>query len=88
MAITNSGFHEEGNGQMHINGRSPAVEVVGGGAAASEQIAVVHGHAEVRVIGGNGHWIPLKGARQTTQILTAFISACFTGASRTGQPSR
>jgi 3-oxoadipate enol-lactonase len=54
----------------------------------SEQIAGAHGRADVRVIDGIGHQIPLEDARQTTQILTAFISACFSQASRTGQPSQ
>jgi hypothetical protein len=57
---------------MHVNGR---------------QLAAAHGSADVRVIDGIGHQIPLEDARGTTQILTAFISACFARASRTGQPS-
>jgi 3-oxoadipate enol-lactonase len=51
----------------------------------SEQIAAAHGSADVRVIDGIGHQIPLEDARQTTQILTTFISAL---ASRTVQPSQ
>jgi 3-oxoadipate enol-lactonase len=49
----------------------------------SEQIADAHGSADVRVIDGIGHQIPLEDARQTTAILTAFISACFAQASQT-----
>jgi 3-oxoadipate enol-lactonase len=56
--------------------------------AVSEQIAVAHGSADVRVIDGIGHWIPLEDARRTTQILTAFIAACFAQVSRTGQATQ
>ena len=52
----------------------------------SERIASAHGSADVRVIDGIGHQIPLEDARRTTQTLTAFISACFAQASWTGQP--
>jgi pimeloyl-ACP methyl ester carboxylesterase len=52
----------------------------------SEQVAAAHGSADVRVIDSIGHQIPLEDARRTTQILTAFASACFTPASRTRQP--
>jgi 3-oxoadipate enol-lactonase len=51
----------------------------------SEQIARAHGSADLRVIDGIGHQIPLEDARQTTQILTTFIYAL---ASRTGWPSQ
>jgi 3-oxoadipate enol-lactonase len=51
----------------------------------SEQIARAHGSADLRVIDGIGHQIPLEDARQTTEILTTFIS---TLASRTGWPSQ
>ena len=54
----------------------------------SEQIAGAHGRADVRVIDSIGHQIPLENARQTTQVLTAFISACFARASQTGPPSQ
>ena len=53
----------------------------------SERIASAHGSADVRVIDGIGHQIPLEDARRTTQTLTAFISACFAQPSRTGQDS-
>jgi 3-oxoadipate enol-lactonase len=49
----------------------------------SEQVAGAHGSADVRIIDSIGHQIPLEDARRTTQILTAFISACFARASRT-----
>jgi pimeloyl-ACP methyl ester carboxylesterase len=52
----------------------------------NEQIAGAHGSADVRVIDGIGHQIPIEDAHRTTQILTASISACFAQASRTGQP--
>jgi len=53
----------------------------------SEQLAGAHGSADVRVIDGIGHQIPLEDARRTTEILSAFISACFAQASRAGQPA-
>ena len=43
----------------------------------SEQVASAHGSADVRVIDGIGHQIPLEDARRTTRILTAFVAACF-----------
>jgi 3-oxoadipate enol-lactonase len=54
----------------------------------SEQIATAHGSADVRVIDGIGHQIPLEDARRTTAILTEFIAACSVQTSRTGQASR
>ena len=48
----------------------------------SEQIAGAHGSADVLVFDSIGHQIPLEDARQTTQVLTAFASACFARASR------
>ena len=54
----------------------------------SEQIADAHGSADVRVIDSIGHQIPLEDARRTTQILAAFVSACFARASCTRQPSQ
>jgi 3-oxoadipate enol-lactonase len=54
----------------------------------SEQIADAHGSADVRVIDGIGHQIPIEDARLTTQILTAFISACSAQAGRTRRPSQ
>ena len=43
---------------------------------------------DVRVIDGIGHQIPLEDARQTTQVLTPFASACFARASQTRPPSQ
>jgi len=51
----------------------------------SEQIAGSHGSADVVVIDGIGHQIPLEDARRTTQILTTFVSA---RSSRTGHASQ
>ena len=55
--------------------------------AVSEQIAAAHGSADVRVIDGIGHQIPLENARRTTELLTAFVAACFARASVARQPS-
>jgi len=49
----------------------------------SERIAVAHGSADVRVLDGVGHQIPLEDTSRTSQILTAFVAACFARASRT-----
>jgi 3-oxoadipate enol-lactonase len=51
----------------------------------SEQIAGAHGSADLRVIDGIGHQIPLEDARQTTQILTTFISAQASPAGKASQ---
>jgi 3-oxoadipate enol-lactonase len=65
-----------------VDPRLPLLLVAGGDdtlspPSVSEQIAGAHGSASVRVIDGIGHQIPLEDARQTTQILATFISACF-----------
>jgi 3-oxoadipate enol-lactonase len=44
--------------------------------AVSEQIAGPHRGTAVQFIDDVGHWIPLEDARRTTELLTAFISAC------------
>ncbi|HUN36936.1 MAG TPA: alpha/beta hydrolase [Trebonia sp.] len=44
--------------------------------AVSEGIARAHGRADVRVIEGIGHQIPLEDARAVTAILTAFVATC------------
>jgi 3-oxoadipate enol-lactonase len=49
----------------------------------SERIAAAHGSADIRVIDGIGHQIPLEDARRTTQILTTFITTGRAQASRT-----
>jgi len=51
----------------------------------SQQIAAAHGSADLRVIDAIGHQIPLEDARQTTTILTTFVSA---QASRARQASQ
>ena len=42
----------------------------------SHDIAADHGDANVHIIDHIGHWVPLEDARQTTELLTAFIAAC------------
>lgn len=53
-----------------------------------EEIAAAHGGAEIQVIEGVGHLAPVEASGRTTELLTAFISACFTPAGRAGDPSR
>jgi 3-oxoadipate enol-lactonase len=54
----------------------------------SQQIAGAHGGADIQVIDGIGHQIPIEDASRTTQILASFISACFARPSWTGRPSQ